>query len=812
MNETNKTDVNFDAEFINFYTDLSSIENTFRLFNHGTCYTLHDENAEYVSKNFLNTIESLKITKIDGIYSKTNPKSATNKRWRLEHEASPGCLGAFESMLYEDDVNVSVQLLSVFVSENGVVHLCSIDPIACVIYLGIFEDNDCLKHLQSLLVRSNPKECLIPENDKRLFNSINKNKIPIRKYQSDESNSHPLKPLLVKQKLFATKINDKEHCRNEYPLKSFFIQKLQPEKFVQIDLQTIEHLHLFSTKSNKNVKQSLFEMLNSCKTISGTRLLETFIRQPSHDLETIEDRLNIVEFLSNNAEFSKTLREQILPRFPDMSKLYRKLMTDRYNIKDIFSLFTLLEQLRQLKVTVEDQSLNYPESFERKIVNKLIKSIVDTNNLYVRLAKSLDLDSYSKTGEMLLNLKTFPDLIELNDLKIKMQNIVKSDFNSVKSELGSLISLEEDKNLGWFYRATKKSGINIHKKYCVINSSEKEWKFITNQLKLINPDYCILMKQTERMNQSCIKKLLLECQNELFRIVQIESVVSFLDVLLSFAKTVTDACVPYNKPILLEKGNDSIELIQFRHPILESIKDGGFVPNDIIFDHRNKFFIITGPNMGGKSTFLRSIGLCILMSQIGCFVPCERAKISLIDALYTRFSSNDDQSLGLSTFMNEMQEMAAIIKSAKSDSLVLIDELGRSTSTKDGYGIAQSISEEIAKNINCYCLFATHFHNLGKNLPNIRHIHMKSSFNNGDLVIHYKAIIDDDLEDSQSFGIEVMKSIKMPEYLIKDAQKRLSTICNASIDDKTFQQIISSSRNSCRGDTEQFIKSIEQMI
>lgn len=175
---------------------------------------MHDENAEYVSKNFLNTIESLKITKIDGvqissiyisqtrfssliryllvennfsieIYSKTNPKSATNKRWRLEHEASPGCLGAFESMLYEDDVNVSVQLLSVFVSENGVVHLCSIDPIACVIYLGIFEDNDCLKHLQSLLVRSNPKECLIPENDKRLFNSINKNKIPIRKYQSD---------------------------------------------------------------------------------------------------------------------------------------------------------------------------------------------------------------------------------------------------------------------------------------------------------------------------------------------------------------------------------------------------------------------------------------------------------------------------------------------------------------------------------------------------------------------------------------------------------------------------------------------------
>lgn len=187
-------------------------------------------------------------------------------------------------------------------------------------------------------------------------------------------------------------------------------------------------------------------------------------------------------------------------------------MTDRYNIKDIFSLFTLLEQLRQLKVTIEDQSLNYPKSFERKIVNKLIKSIVDTNNLYVRLAKSLDLDSYSKTGEMLLNLKTFPDLIELNDLKIKMQNIVKSDFNSVKSELGSLISLEEDKNLGWFYRATKKSGINIHKKYCVINSSEKEWKFITNQLKLINPDYCILMKQTERMNQSCIKKLLLECR------------------------------------------------------------------------------------------------------------------------------------------------------------------------------------------------------------------------------------------------------------------------------------------------------------
>lgn len=265
-----------------------------------------------------------------------------------------------------------------------------------------------------------------------------------------------------------------------------------------------------------------------------------------------------------------------------------------------------------------------------------------------------------------------------------------------------------------------------------------------------------------------------------------------LDILTSFAKVTADFPIPLKKPTILESDANEIELKQFRHPILESINGGQFVPNDIRFSESLKAFIITGPNMGGKSTLLRSVALSILMAQIGCFVPCESARISITDAIYTRMSSSDDLSLGMSTFMAEMCEIAGVLKSATSNSLILIDELGRSTSTNDGFGLAQSIIEHIARNIRAYTLFATHFHNLGSSLTKglINRLHMESSFNEQkQLIIHYRALSDQQSQyNSQSFGIEVMKSVGMPEHIIHSAQDRLERIYDSTIDSKIFNE------------------------
>ncbi|KAH9516390.1 MutS-like protein [Dermatophagoides farinae] len=832
-----KNDIIFDSEFIQFYLEIrkSQGENVFILFNHGSFYTLHDSNAEYVSKNFLNTTESLKNFQTKNhhtvvytcisqtrfpslirhlliennfaveIYSKTNPKSNI-KQWRLEIEASPGYLGPFENLLYEADVNISIQLSAVYILDdenddrNNHVSVVSIDPIACQIFLGHFQDNDCLRQLETILVRSNPKECFIPNagnSTKKLSQLLKRNRVMIRKYsvqyQSDNYQLAtvlknlavpecremvenflqqtvninevlcPLKPLLLKQKLLVTEAeNITSDASLNYPFGCFFIKLLNPKQFLRLDLSSIQHLHLFPSKLDSKSKHSLFQILNRCKTYCGMKLLEQFLRQPSTDYTTIQTRLDIVEFFSENPAIMDSIREQILPRIPDMTKLYKKLNTGRYQIKDVFQLYFVLDYLRRLKTVFDNHGQQFPLVVQRMLINKLSKYLAQTNRLYMRLVQALDLDNYAQSGEFKLNVKTFPELTEVNSLMQQFAKRVREEHRMLQNKYDDGISLEQNKDIGWFYEINKKTIGTIGDKsvvYRTISSkSEKSMKFLTRLLTEINDEFSTLGKHFEKLSQNCIRLVLKECQDDLYRISSLQSYVSLLDILTSFAKVATDSPVPFTKPKILAQGSNEIELKQFRHPILESINGGQFVPNDIRFNQSRKVFIITGPNMGGKSTLLRSVALSVLMAQIGCFVPCESARISLTDAIYTRMSSSDDQSLGMSTFMAEMYEIAGILKSATQNSLILIDELGRLS--------------------------------LSKGL--LHRLHMQSSFNElQQLIIHYRALPDEESQyNSQSFGIEVMKSVGMPEHLIRAAQDRLERIYDSTIDSRIFNQVI----------------------
>lgn len=537
-------------------------------------------------------------------------------------------------------------------------------------------------------------------------------------------------------------------------------------EFMEIDSNSVINLEIQKNLYTNSKNGSLFGVLNHTKTSMGSRLLHSYLERPLMDKEEILTRQNRVEEIFEDYELLVNL-EDCLDGIYDLDRLIAKLSYKSANAKDLIALKVSIEKIPYLKNLLNGNKKN---------MQLLGEKLDDLQDIYDLIDKSIvDDPPITLTEGNLIKSNFSTELDQLRYNRVNGKNELVEYEISEKERLGiKNLKIVFNKKLGYFIDVTKsnlnKVGDDYEKRQTLTNSS----RFKTKQLEAIESK--ILDSEDEIFELEYkifedIRKLILE---NLFRIKKSADLIAIIDVSNSLAK-----CAYLNnyiKPDINTYG--LIDVLESRHPIVElSVGQSEFITNDILIGSgKNDIQLITGPNMSGKSTYLRQVALICIMNQIGSFVPATKANISIVDKIFTRIGSSDNLFKGESTFMVEMKEMSNIIKYATSNSLLVLDEIGRGTSTFDGLSLAWAIVEYISKNIKAKTLFATHYHELTeleKKLDNL--INMKVDIKEtNDSIIFLRKITRGSTD--KSYGIEVAELAGMPKTLIKRAKSILKEI------------------------------------
>ncbi len=543
------------------------------------------------------------------------------------------------------------------------------------------------------------------------------------------------------------------------------LQKLQIKNYedsLKMDIHTKRNLELIETLRQKQRNYSLIWLLDKTKTAGGARLLKKYILNPLLDKKEIENRYNIIEVLLKEFILKSDL-EKLLLEVYDLERLSGKIAFGNANGRDMLQLKASLKVLPQIK----------------EILNKLnfYKNVETLEELYDLLEKSI---------------------YEEPPISIKEGYLIKEGFNNELDELKNLRKGGKDFIARFEKEEREKTGIkNLKVAYNRVfgyyieiskgnlSSVKEEWGYERKQT-LVNAERFIspVLKEKEAQILNAEEKII-ELEYNLFNEIRntakkyikdlqkTAKVISEIDVLCSFA-TVSEE----NNYIRPELTENELYIKDSRHPVVEKVIKNEFVSNDIIMDKNTNILLITGPNMAGKSTYMRQMAITAIMAQIGCFVPAKEARIPIFDAIYTRIGASDDLVSGESTFMVEMMEANNAITNATNKSLILFDELGRGTATFDGMALAQSIIEYIHENIKGKTFFSTHYHeltDLENNLKNLKNIHVSAYEEDGKLVFLHK--IKEGSVD-KSYGIHVAKLAGLPDSLIKRSDEILKVYEN----------------------------------
>lgn len=545
------------------------------------------------------------------------------------------------------------------------------------------------------------------------------------------------------------------------------IQKLNNTDYMKLDPATIVNLELVWPIRPENSKATLFAILNNCQTAMGQRKLRSWILHPLVNQEKIQKRLDAVEELLRDPIKTNELQE-ILDNYCDLERIVSKLGTGSINARDLLSLKQSLSKTLEIFELASNykQSLINPSSKINKQEIDSIKKLIDL------LDKAIVEDPpVTITEGGMINNGFNEELDEIHLMQKEGKNWLKKLQESEAEKTGITNLKVKFNNVFGYYIEVSKSNLdkvpeNYIRKQTLVNAE----RFIIEELKTWETKILNADSQASELEYKIFQSLKQNVSKHISLLYKIAETISDIDVIANFALIARE--MSYTKP----KFSDQLVLKNSRHPVVERFLEDQFVPNDLELNDAQSTILLTGPNMSGKSTYIRQIAIIALIAQIGSFVPAQAAQLPVFDNIFTRVGASDSLSTGESTFMIEMNETANILNNATEDSLIILDEIGRGTSTYDGVAIAWSIIEFIQQQLKAKTLFATHYHEL---------IKLEQKF---DSLANYKVDIREDQDGiifsrkvvrgstDKSYGVFVASMAGVPEEVIKNAKKILENL------------------------------------
>jgi DNA mismatch repair protein MutS len=653
--------------------------------------------------------------------------------------------------------------------------------------------------LTDQIVRYNPREILIDQNlrddpppiiERCKKKNIYLNYIPYvfftyrnaYKTLTQHFNTHSLEGFGIENKKIATAATGallfhlKETQKSN--IKSIHnISFVGDRQHMLIDETTLKNLEVLQNIRDNSSKWTMLSSIDQTQTAMGGRLLKKWIMEPLLDKDTIEDRHNAVEEITKRVSLKHEL-DALLPQIYDIERLMSRINLGSGNARDLLALKQSLQHIPSIKQIAQQATatlLQELSSIETatELVELLSRAVTDEPPISIRegnMIKSGFSPELDELHDICKNGKTFMAQLEQREQEKAGIKSLKIRFNRV---------------FGYFIEVTKKNVHLVPDHYIRKQTMANAERYITQELKEMEEKILSAEEKIHELEYSIFQQIVEEVSKCTQKILTIAYTVAAIDVLNSFAETARQH--NYCKPIMSNEYN--IEIIQGRHPVIEQIEKQ-FIPNDITITKENRTMIITGPNMAGKSTVLRQVALISLLAQIGSFVPALSTKLSILDRIFSRVGAHDDLTHGQSTFMVEMNETAAILNNATERSLIIMDEIGRGTSTFDGVSIAWAVAEYINNTLEAKTMFATHYHALTKleKYTGVMNYNIAVKEDRDDIIFLRKLLPGG---TSKSYGIYVAKIAGMPNEVVQRAKEIQQKLESESVIDSIQTKVVS---------------------